>query len=94
MRPMRIAGAEQITRFVAMRPSFLSKLKVTVGDHNWPALQLWIVFNFVSMALILLLGTRLGWAFFASHASSPGASRCRQSFRTSGCWQLLSWFGW
>ncbi len=52
-----------------MRPGFLSKLKATVGDRNVPALQLWIACNFVSMALILVLGMRLGWAFFASHAS-------------------------
>ena len=52
-----------------MRAGFLSKFKVAVGDRNWPALQLWIACNFLSMALILVLGTRLGWAFFASHAS-------------------------
>ncbi|HEY0145803.1 MAG TPA: EAL domain-containing protein [Methylovirgula sp.] len=57
-----------------MRPGFLSKLKVTVGDRNVPALQLWIACNFVSMALILVLGMRLGWAFFASHASLSSLS--------------------
>ncbi|MEI9914804.1 MAG: hypothetical protein WDN29_02195 [Methylovirgula sp.] len=34
---------------------------MTVGDRNVPALQLWIACNFVSMALILVLGMRLGW---------------------------------
>ncbi len=39
---------------------FLSKLKVTVGHMDLPALQIWIFANFVSMALILILGIRIG----------------------------------
>lgn len=50
------------------RSGVLTKLRITVGEIDLPALQIWIVANFVSMALILILGIRLGYLLFASHA--------------------------
>ncbi|MDR3409322.1 MAG: EAL domain-containing protein [Methylovirgula sp.] len=50
------------------RSGVLTKLRITVGEIDLPALQIWVVANFVSMALILILGIRLGYLLFTSHA--------------------------
>ncbi|MGP8231542.1 MAG: putative bifunctional diguanylate cyclase/phosphodiesterase [Methylovirgula sp.] len=51
------------------RFSFVTKLKVTVGEIDLPALQIWVIANFLSMALILILGIRLGIQLVSSHAN-------------------------
>jgi diguanylate cyclase len=51
------------------RSGLLTKLRMTVSELDLPALQIWLVANFVSVGLLLLLGVRLGLAFAASHVS-------------------------
>jgi len=54
---------------ISMRSGFLTKLRVTIGELDLPALQLWILANFVTMALMLVLGIRLGFQLLTTHAS-------------------------
>ena len=51
------------------RFGFLTRLRVTVGQVDLPALQIWLLANFVSMALLLILGLRIGILLVTSRAS-------------------------
>lgn len=43
-----------------LRSGFLTKVRLKAGDFDAPALQLWLVANFVSMGALFVLGVRVG----------------------------------
>jgi diguanylate cyclase len=66
---MMIARKWMMQGGTTKRSGLLTKLRIMVNELDLPALQIWVVANFVSVGLLLFLGIRLGIAFAAGHTS-------------------------